>query len=184
MRCFLALLPDAASRHALQQSRAAFDADSGDGPRGVRWLDAASLHTTLRFFGSTDVTQCAHLQQALPTLARSLPTIAARRYAIWPNRARPRLLVLELAAPATLATLAHACETLARHAGFAAEPRPFHAHLTLARLRPGCTLALPQLVPLTLRFDTLALLQSNLAQSGATYQPLATAPIATPEASA
>lgn len=174
MRCFLALLPDAASRRALQHCRAAFDTGNGDGPRGVRWLDAAALHATLRFFGTTDAAQCAHLQQALPTLARSLPTVAARRYAIWPNRARPRLLVLELAAPPALATLAHACETLARHAGFAADARPFHAHLTLARLRPGCTLTLPQLVPLTLRFDTLTLLQSKLAQTGASYQPLAT----------
>lgn len=177
VRCFFALLPDAASRQALQRCRAAFG-EGGDGPRGVRWLDAVSLHTTLRFFGSADTTQCAQLQQALPTLVSTLPPVAARRYAIWPNRARPRLLVLELAAPAALTTLAHACEASARTAGFAAEPRAFHAHLTLARLRPGCTLDLPQLESITLRFDTLALLQSNRAQSGATYQPLATTPIA------
>ncbi|HEX7348988.1 MAG TPA: RNA 2',3'-cyclic phosphodiesterase [Rhodanobacteraceae bacterium] len=179
VRCFLALLPDAASRSALQHCRDQFDGSGSQGAHGVRWLDSSALHTTLRFFGSADPAQCAHLQHALPALACGLPRTAARRYAIWPNRARPRLLVVELVAPVALSTLAHACETLARSAGFAAELHPFRAHLTLARLRPGCVLALPQLEPLSLRFDTLALMQSHLGTSGATYQPLATTPIPT-----
>ena len=31
----------------------------------------------------------------MPTLAPALPALEARRYGIWPNRARPRLLVLQ-----------------------------------------------------------------------------------------
>ncbi|HEX7324092.1 MAG TPA: RNA 2',3'-cyclic phosphodiesterase [Rhodanobacteraceae bacterium] len=175
MRCFLALLPGAASRQALQRCR---DSLARDGAaHGVRWLDAQSLHMTLRFFGDADDAQRERLQRALPVLACTLPALAARRHAIWPNRARPRLLVLELSAPTPLLALAATCEALARDCGFAAEPRDFRAHLTLARLRPGCALALPAAPQTTLRFDTLALLQSTLTQAGSIYRPLATAPI-------
>lgn len=175
VRCFLALLPDAASRQALQRCRDSL-ARTG-AAHGVRWLDAQSLHVTLRFFGNANDVQRERLQQAVPALARAVPATAARRHAIWPNRARPRLLVLELSAPTPLRTLATACEALARDCGFDAEPRDFRAHLTLARLRPGCTLTLPALAQTTLRFDTLALLQSTLTQAGSIYRPLATAPI-------
>lgn len=171
MRCFLALLPDAPSRQALQRCQAAFAVDGT--ARGVRWLDAASLHVTLRFFGHADAAQCERLQRALPALAPMLPALAARRHAIWPNRARPRLLVLELSAPTPLLSLASACEALARECRFDPEPRDFRAHLTLARLRPGCTLTLPAPEPLALRFDTLALLQSTPTQAGSIYRPLA-----------
>lgn len=175
LRCFIALLPDAASRQLLERWRAPFQ--RGGSARGVRWLDATALHMTLRFLGNTRATQREHLQRVLPALARALPPIASRRVAIWPNRARPRLLVLDLSAPAELSALASQCEALAMQAGFAPEPRAFRAHLTLARLRPGCALALPVPAALALRFDSLALMQSTLTASGARYAALARAPI-------
>lgn len=172
LRCFLALLPDSGSRDALQRCRE-LSAQSPSGARGVRWLDAASLHLTLRFFGATSTAQVEYLKHMLPTLACSLPALAARRCAIWPNRARPRLVVLELDANAALNTLAAECETLAQKAGFDAEPRPFKAHLTLARLRPGCMPELPPVPMKPITFDSLALMASDLQATGARYRCLA-----------
>lgn len=174
VRCFLALLPDAASLRSLQRCRQTLEAAAG-AARGVRWVEPNALHVTLRFFGATDPPQIEQLKRALPTLACSLPALDARRCAIWPNRARPRLLVLELDAPSALLALARACEMLAGRAGFAPEPRSYRAHLTLARLRPGCPLATPPVPPTQLHFDSLALLASEPSAAGSRYRPLARA---------
>lgn len=176
-RCFLALLPDSASRDALLRCRQALEASRSGAPRGVRWLDAASLHVTLRFLGDSTRAQVEFLKHMLPALARQLPALHARRCAIWPNRARPRLLVLELDAPVALRALAEESEDLARKAGFEAEPRAFRAHLTLARLRPGCALQVPSVPLPRLAFESLSLLRSELQATGARYRPLATVPL-------
>lgn len=172
LRCFLALLPGAASRNALQRCRE-LSANTPSGTRGVRWLDAASLHLTLRFFGATSAAQVEYLKHMLPTLARGLPALAARRCAIWPNRARPRIVVLEFDTPAALNTLAAECEALAQKTGFDPEPRAFKAHLTLARLRPGCMPELPPAPTEPVTFDSLALMASELQPTGARYRNLA-----------
>jgi len=174
-RCFLALLPDAASRAALQRCRDALERANSGAPRGMRWVEPAALHLTLRFLGASGTAQVDYFKHMLPTLAHALPAISARRYGIWPNRARPRLLVLELEADDSLSQLADECEMHARKAGFAPEPRAFRAHITLARLRPGCALGiLPNPAP-TIGFDAIALMQSALTQPAARYATLASA---------
>lgn len=174
LRCFFALLPDPASRNILLRCREpAVPSLPSAGARGVRWIDAASLHLTLRFLGATSSAQVEYLKHMLPMLARALPAIATRRCAIWPNRARPRLLVLEFDAPEALSTLASECESLAQKAGFDPDPRAFKAHLTLARLRPGCMPDLPPTPAASLVFDSLALMASERQPTGARYRPLA-----------
>lgn len=179
LRCFLALLPDAASRDALQRCRGAA-AVSPAGARGTRWVEAAALHLTLRFLGAATAAQVEYLKHMLPTLARGLPALSARRCAIWPNRARPRLVVLEFDAPDALVALAGECETLAQKAGFEAEPRAFKAHLTLARLRPGCMPEIPPAPAPSLAFESLALMASDLRGGGASYRSLASVTLPVP----
>lgn len=169
MRCFLALLPDADGVRSLRQSRAALEAGVAGAPRSVRWSAPEAWHLTLRFLGSSSAAQVDHFRRAVPQLATPLPAIPARRHAIWPNRSRPRLLVLELEAVPRLAGLARACEASARDAGFAPEPRGFRAHVTLARLRPGCAFGILPAAPVSLTFGAIALMQSTLAPSGSTY---------------
>jgi 2'-5' RNA ligase len=177
-RCFLALLPDDASRAVLQRCREALERANSGAPRGLRWVEPAALHLTLRFLGESGSAQIDYFKHMLPTLAHALPAIDARRYGIWPNRARPRLLVLELETDASLSQLAAECEMHARKAGFAPEPRDFRAHVTLARLRPGCALGILPNPPPAFTFDTIALMRSTLAQPAATYTELAREPLA------
>lgn len=177
-RCFLALLPDTASRQTLQRCRDALERTIAVPARGVRWVEPAALHLTLRFLGASGNAQIEYLKHMLPTLAPALPAIAGHRYGIWPNRARPRLLVLELEADAALSHLASDCEWHARKAGFAAEPRDFRAHVTLARLRPGCAFGTLPRPSLPIAFDAVALMRSALSQPAATYTELARAALA------
>ena len=176
-RCFLALLPDTASRVALQRCREALERANSGAPRGMRWVEPGALHLTLRFLGASGNAQIDYFKHMLPTLAHALSAINARRYGIWPNRARPRMLVLELEADALLSQLAAECEMHARKASFAPEPRDFRAHVTLARLRPGCALGILPNPPPVFTFDTIALMRSTLAQPAATYTELAREPL-------
>lgn len=177
-RCFLALLPDAAGRTTLQRCRAALERANSGATRGVRWVEPDALHLTLRFLGASTTAQIEYFKHVLPTLAPALPALEARRYGIWPNRSRPRLLVLELKAPEALAQLAGECEAHACKAGFEPEPRDFRAHITLARLRPGCAFGILPGPPRALGFDAIALMRSTLAQPAATYTELARVPLA------
>ncbi|TAN03873.1 MAG: RNA 2',3'-cyclic phosphodiesterase [Rhodanobacteraceae bacterium] len=179
MRCFLALLPDAASRQALQRNHEALEHAAVGAVRSVRWVEPAALHLTLRFLGASGTAQIDYFKHMLPALAPALPAIPARRYGVWPNRSRPRLLVLELDAGTGLSHLAHECETQARKAGFEPEPRDFRAHVTLARLRPGCGFGILPNPPTAIGFEAIALMQSTLAQPVATYAALAREALAT-----
>ena len=176
-RCFIALLPNAAGRDIPRHCREALTSANPGIARGVRWVDTAALHLTLRFLGNSSDGQIEYVKHMLPTLAANLPAIGARRCAIWPNRARPRLLVLELEAPEALLALAREGEALARKAGFEAELRPFRAHLTLGRLRPGCVPELPSAPTTPLAFTALALIASDLQATGARYRELASVPL-------
>lgn len=172
-RCFVALLPAPASRRALQQCRDQLAPAIAGAVHGVRWVDAAAVHLTFRFLGASGSAQVEYLKHILPTLVPPFSTLATRRYAIWPNRARPRMLVLEMQPDPALLQLAADCEGHARKAGFDPEPRGFRAHLTLARLRPGCTPGSLPAPPATLGFAAVALLQSHPTQPGAGYRELA-----------
>ena len=102
----------------------------------ARWAARDTLHTTVRFFGDTDDDQLAALRALVKELAAGTPSFAVR--APWvhgfPARARAHVLVLDIAA-GELASLATRAEATAVSLGFAAESRPYHAHLTLARMR-------------------------------------------------
>lgn len=176
-RCFLALLPAPASLRILARGRENLQHSLTGAPRGVRWLEPAALHLTLRFLGESTNAQIEYLEHMLPTLGAKLAPLATRRFGIWPNRARPRLLVLELGTARILSELADRCEQHARKADFAAEARGFRAHVTLARLRPGCAFGNLPNPPPTIEFDAIALMQSTLAQPAAIYRELARIPL-------
>jgi RNA 2',3'-cyclic 3'-phosphodiesterase len=178
LRCFLALSPDAGSRDAMRRGTAMLASTMAGVAHGVRWVAPEALHLTLRFLGPATNAQIEYLRHMLPALAAILPPLAARRYAIWPNRSRPRLLVLELEISESLSQLAQACEDHARKAGFEPETRGFRAHLTLARLRPGCAFGVLPPPPRALAFDAVTLMQSTLTQPSATYREVARAELA------
>ena len=181
-RCFLALLPDPASRELLLRCRARLERATAGSSRCIRWIEPDALHLTLRFLGDSGAAQIEYFKHMLPTLAPTLPAFAASRYGVWPNRARPRLLVLELEADLTLSGLAQTCEEHACKAGFEPEPRGFRAHVTLARLRPGCVFGILPQPAASITFDAVALMQSNLTRAAATYRELARVPLAPPAA--
>jgi 2'-5' RNA ligase len=142
---------------------------------GVRWVAADGIHLTLRFLGPSQPAQLERLKPALAAAAGACPPLAlgVRGASMFPDKGAPRVLWVGLQTTPALLTLQAACEAAARGAGYAAERRPFRAHLTLGRWRER--VARPVLPALDLgstMLRRLVLFESELRPQGARHTPL------------
>jgi RNA 2',3'-cyclic 3'-phosphodiesterase len=158
---------------ALREMRRA----AGDAP--LSWTKDDQLHFTLAFLGEQP-------EDALPRLREAAGGCAALRgfslilsgAGAFPNPRRPRILWLGAAEGAReLEELASCLQANLRSAGFALEERPFRAHLTVARVKPGgeraASRALGAAPPgqiARMPVDRLLLMRSQLSPRGATHE--------------
>lgn len=143
---------------------------------GIRLVRPDGIHLTLRFLGPTRPEQIQALGAPLATASRECPPLAAhvKGIGMFPDRGSPRVLWVGVELPPAALELQRACERAARDAGFEPEPRPFRAHLTLGRWRDRAARpALPETDLGPTRLQSLVLFQSETAQGGAVYTPLA-----------
>jgi 2'-5' RNA ligase len=141
---------------------------------GVRWVRRDQWHVTLRFLGDAGIDEVsAALDEASPAL-RALPPTAAE---LGPRVARLGRAVICLPV-AGLGLLAAVVAEATGSLGEPVDPRPFHGHLTLARLRHrgACRLAGH---PLEARFDVveIELVSSVLGRSGAQHEIVRALPL-------
>jgi 2'-5' RNA ligase len=102
------------------------------------WSRQENLHLTLKFLGNTPVPKIEALSQAAQrATGRFQPfDLIVGRCGSFPPRGQPRVLWIGIDDPTgELAKLNRALEDECAKAGFAREQRPFHPHLTIARLR-------------------------------------------------
>lgn len=136
---------------------------------GVRWTSRDQWHVTLRFLGECDPAEAA----------RALAALGARRtravIAGPPGRLGRNVLVVAVSGLDDVATAVVAATA---GVGVAPDPRPFHGHLTLARLQgvPACSLVEGALQG-AWDVDEVALVRSTLARSGARYETVGTFPL-------
>jgi 2'-5' RNA ligase len=182
VRAFVALELDASVHLALEQLQARL----APGLPGIRLAHPDRIHLTLRFLGQTLPAQIERLRPLLAAAAARCAAVEAGLGPLgtFPDRGRPHVLWLGLDLPAPALELQRECERAARAAGFAAETRPFRAHLTLGRWRdsrgrdPGGhdpRAGRPTLPAVDLgraRLRTLALLESDLRPEGARHTAL------------
>lgn len=105
------------------------------GVAGVRWVAPEQLHLTLRFLGDADRAGLTAVADRLAEIAVPPMAITIGGAGRFPPRGPARILWAGIAPSRPLQVLAERVEGAARAAGFAAEPRPFHAHITLGRLK-------------------------------------------------
>ena len=134
MRCFLAIeLPE-----SLRTSLAGLAARLRRCPVRASWVRTDHLHLTLRFLGDIDDDARFAVAEFLRGhLAGSSPfQLHVQGAGAFPNVRRPSVIWAG-AGPVTgpLETVQARCEGACRHAGLAPEPKPFHPHITLARIK-------------------------------------------------
>ncbi|HVS81765.1 MAG TPA: RNA 2',3'-cyclic phosphodiesterase [Pyrinomonadaceae bacterium] len=102
------------------------------------WSREDNLHLTLKFLGDIPVTNVEQLSAAASIAASKVGPfeIVVEACGSFPPRGQPRVLWIGIDDPSgKLSELNRALEDECAKAGFAREPRVFHPHLTIARIR-------------------------------------------------
>jgi 2'-5' RNA ligase len=158
--------------------------------KGARWRDAVptvraswereeKLHITLKFLGEIAPERVEALSVAASRAALSSQPfdLALEGAGAFPPRGHPRILWLGINdSSGALARLQTRLEEECAAAGFAREERPFHPHLTLARIRaPQGARELARLhretgfAAIEFKVTDLVVMQSELGPKGSRY---------------
>lgn len=148
-----------------------------------KWVRPEGLHLTLRFLGKVDsqrVEKIVHMVESGLVGSQSFE-FDLKRLGVFPDARKPRVLWVGVKkGKRELTDLAGKVDRALVTLGFEAERRPFHPHLTLARIKSmrGAE-AMMEVVhshreaqPGTGRVDHLTLYQSDLSPGGAKYTVL------------
>ena len=142
MRLFVALRLPAGVREPLAEKAARLRARLPP----ARWVPAANLHLTLKFLGETEPDLASRLDEVLAgCFATHRPfRLAPSGGGCFPPRLPARVAWVGFApCPALLDLQAAVAAALRDRLELATDTRPFHPHLTLARLRPPWGRAAP-----------------------------------------
>ncbi len=155
---------------------------------GVSWVDPASLHITLWYFGDVEESALAPLGVALGTGLSSRPAFSLKLAGIgqFPPRRQPRVLWLAVedganACAACVAAMAGHLQRL----GYARDLRPYEPHITVARSRDedgGRLVSITRksfagVAPVEWRVREVILFRSDPFPTGSRHTPLARFPL-------
>jgi 2'-5' RNA ligase len=174
LRLFVALELPEPVRDALEALAAAADPDVW------RPVTREALHVTLAFLGSRPAEDVAAIEPLLPAGAPAPRLVLAEAEVLPPRRGRVLTARIDDPTGALGELQAGLSARLERAGVYTPEKRPFHAHATVARLRPRArpprSAGLP-LEPLEFVARAVTLYVSRLHPSGARYEPLARTPL-------
>jgi 2'-5' RNA ligase len=138
LRVFIALnLPVAAVNQLVEFQGTLRDLAQAHGVR-VGWVAPTNLHLTLRFLGEVPIESAYAVRDMLSERLRQRPalSLAVRGLGAFPAAGKPRILWIGAQQQVeTLAALVHDLEQWLEELGFPKEPRSFHPHFTLGRIR-------------------------------------------------
>ena len=153
----------------------------------VSWEAKAKLHVTLKFLGDTPAGRVPEVSAALRKSARGVRPfeVAYHGLGTFPPRGVPRVLWIGVEDPTgTLVPLSARIEAEMALLGYPREDRPYHAHLTLGRVRtPRNLVSLQNLLNSctferrTATVNELMLVRSDLQPAGSVYTTLELLPL-------
>jgi len=110
----------------------------------VRWVQAESLHLTLKFIGEQPDRKLDSIRKALAEVASPATNLAFRGYGFFPTARSARVFWIGVEADERLAQLAALVERALEPLGIEREGRAFSPHLTLARGRSAAPQRRPE----------------------------------------
>ncbi len=191
VRVFVALdLP----QHAKETLEAAASDLRNTLPAGIRWVQPAGIHLTLKFLGDVDSNMVGPLLEAMtgataPATQRPFD-LKLSGLGMFPSEREPRVLWAGINGDlAALNDLQQSVDRAISALGFAPERRPFRPHLTLGRVRdqvwPADRRRIGSLISQARLPDSppwqvseVHLIKSNLTPQGAIYSSLGTSSLA------
>ncbi len=155
---------------------------------GVRWVDPAALHITLKFIGASDEGRAGEIASTLRRVAAGHVPFDAGLSGVgaFPSLRRPRVVWVGIAPSPQLARLQGEIEVALEELGIEREERRFDAHITLGRARRGSAVEARRLESLagrstirgSWRVESVELMESRLRPTGAVYEVRASASLA------
>ena len=148
----------------------------------IRAVPRDQWHLTLKFLGEIPEEQIPALKEICLERAIRCPeaTLRLQGLGVFPHLARPQVVWCGLPESGPLIELANQLETDCERMGIPRDRRPFHPHLTLARIRTRPPAAFREFVEDHATTDfgeavvsRLILFRSDLHPQGANYTPLA-----------
>ncbi len=102
----------------------------------VRWVSVENIHLTLKFLGDVSETNLDLLKKLLKSEAAVHPAFefSVGELGAFPTMRRPRVIWVNVQAPAELLNLQRGIDHETARLGYAREDRPFSPHLTLGRV--------------------------------------------------
>mgnify|MGYP002630575027 CR=1 FL=1 len=180
MRAFIAIEIGETAREALTEFQSRLQAVTGES-KSVKWTQPAQFHLTLYFLGDVDAGDLNEIEIVLNEATKDMPPLRLSliESGCFPSPKRPSIWWTGVGGDsAQLEKLQCEVQTRVERFGKNHEKRPFHPHLTIARIRvPKTTLHaawnnVTSTHPLPLaswRVDAIILLESRLSSSGAEY---------------
>jgi RNA 2',3'-cyclic 3'-phosphodiesterase len=104
----------------------------------IRWLPSEQIHLTLQFLGDVESGRLEEFRQALRAVGERHGPISLRAESAgcFPDERRPRIIWAGLTGEVErLGALKEGTDRALAPLGFVPEKRPFHPHLTLARVK-------------------------------------------------
>jgi len=149
----------------------------------LRWTQPAGWHLTLKFLGELAREDVRKVSAVCTRVASALRPFegALGGWGVFPSPHRPRVLWvgMQQGTEATI-TIAKAVEDALVDTGFPREGKPFHPHLTIARIedpdagtRAFAALQERPFASVAFRVNRIVVFQSVLDRGGARYHPLA-----------
>lgn len=143
------------------------------------WAREENLHLTIKFLGDTPVTSVAAFSEATQLAATRVSPfeLIVGDCGVFPPHGQPRVIWIGIQDPsAGLINYHLALEDKCAKFGFAREPRTFHPHLTIARLRqPQGSRRLAELhrelgfEAVTVNVSDVCVIRSELRSEGSRY---------------
>ena len=156
-------------------------------PAHPKWVNPESIHLTLKFLGNIEEGMVDKIGEVLKRIAADTEPflLKVRNLGVFPDERRPRVLwVGTTAGDEETRSLQKRIDDALSPLGFDREKRPFHPHLTLARIKSLKGTAAMMSVFKShknkyvgeCQIDRVILFKSELHPEGARYTKLAVAP--------
>lgn len=174
IRAFIALPMSEETRTKIEAIQQELKMSSSD----VKWEAPYKFHITLKFLGKTELQLIQNLADDLTNRFQTFSPFDLKYQSLgcFPSVTRPRIVWISTAPNETLLRIAAETEEACLSYGFAKEARPYHAHITLGRVK-----TIRDLLPLTekvksvtfepfqARCSAVHIMHSDLHPSGSTY---------------
>jgi 2'-5' RNA ligase len=176
-RLFVGVRVSLQTANALAQACESLQRRARDAKLDLKWVAPANYHVTLKFLGFTRDDTVSAVRDALDKALVGVAPLKFRTARLGAFASLEKANVLWAGVEGPLDELYARVEKAMTGIGYPAETRPFHAHVTLARLREtrplkDVVLPLSEQMFSDTRIDGVTLFESETKSSGSVYRDL------------